>query len=214
MFELLWYSQMPCFDVKGLTSIAKDEVSFLKKCFWKENPISCSAIFNLRPTDQGMCCSFNMEKADQILKESKYTEAISERQSEDSELAFETKDLPTWYVEKREPNPQAGRNKGLMLIIDGHSNKVSSGTVSENVNGFLTLVGDKDSFPMLSLTSLIARPGYENNINVDAINLESKIETRKYEPRRRNCYFPDEYNLDTHQHYSQFNCVFVNMNTF
>ena len=31
MFELLWYSQMPCFDVKGLTSKAKDELSFLKK---------------------------------------------------------------------------------------------------------------------------------------------------------------------------------------
>ena len=32
MFQLLWYSQMPCFDVKGLTSKAKDELSFLKRC--------------------------------------------------------------------------------------------------------------------------------------------------------------------------------------
>ena len=26
MFQLLWYSQMPCFDVEGLTSKAKDEL--------------------------------------------------------------------------------------------------------------------------------------------------------------------------------------------
>ena len=27
LFELLWYSQMPCFDVKGMTSSFKDEIS-------------------------------------------------------------------------------------------------------------------------------------------------------------------------------------------
>ena len=175
---------MPCFDVKNLTSQAKDEMSFLKKCFWKDNPISCNAIFTQRPTDQGMCCSFNMAKANQILKESKYTQAISARQSEDAEFAFETKDPPGWYTENKEPIPQAGRNKGLMLIIDGHANKVSDGTVKENVNGFIALVDDDDKFPLLSLTSLIARPGYENNIKVDAIHLETKKETRKYEPNR------------------------------
>ena len=208
MFELLWYSQMPCFDVKNLTSQAKDEMSFLKKCFWKDNPISCNAIFTQRPTDQGMCCSFNMAKANQILKESKYTQAISARQSEDAEFAFETKDPPGWYTENKEPIPQAGRNKGLMLIIDGHANKVSDGTVKENVNGFIALVDDDDKFPLLSLTSLIARPGYENNIKVDAIHLETKKETRKYEPNRRNCYFPDEHKLKAHRRYSQFNCIF------
>ena len=47
MFELLWYSQMPCFDVKGLTSQAKDQISFLKRCFWKNNPININPL--LRP---------------------------------------------------------------------------------------------------------------------------------------------------------------------
>ena len=208
MFELLWYSQMPCFDVKDLTSQAKDELSFLKKCFWKDHPISCNAIFDQRPTDQGMCCSFNMAKADKLLREGKYTEAISARQSEDAEFAFETKDPPDWYQQNMEPRPQAGRTKGLMLIVDGHSNKASAGTVKDNVNGFITLVDDNLKFPLLSLTSLIARPGYENIIKVDAINLESKKETRKYEPERRNCYFPDEHTLKIHRHYSQFNCIF------
>ena len=54
----------------------------------------------------------------------------------------------------------------------------------------------------------MARPGYESNIKVDAINLKARNEIRKYEPKRRNCYFPDEYKLEIHQQYSQFNCLF------
>ena len=208
MFELLWYSQMPCFDVNGLTSKAKDELSFLKKCFWKNNPISCNAIFNQRPTDKGMCCSFNMGKADQILKESKFTKAISARQLEDADYAFEDDDPPQWYTKMREPKPEAGRNKGLMLIVDGHSNKISAGSVKENFKGFITLVDDNDKFPLLSSSALISRPGYESNVNVDAIKLESKKETRGYVPKRRGCFFPDEFKLKIHQRYSQFNCIF------
>ena len=31
LFELLWYGQMPCTDVRGVTSETKDELSFIKK---------------------------------------------------------------------------------------------------------------------------------------------------------------------------------------
>ena len=171
LFELLWYSQMPCFDVRGLTSEAKDEISFLKRCFWKNNPINCSAIFQQRPTDQGMCCTFNMEKADEILKSSKYTEVISKRQVEDAENAFEPAEIPEWYISDVEPTPESGRNKGLMLIVDGHSNMQSAGTVKENFDGFVTLVDDSNKFPMVSVANMITRPGHENDIKVDAIKL-------------------------------------------
>ena len=157
---------MPCFDVKGLTSKAKDELSFIKRCYWKENPINCTAIFQQRPTDQGMCCSFNMRKAEAVLKESKYTQAISNRQSEDAKNAFDSNELPKWYINNKEPTPEAGRNKGLMLVVDGHSNKQSSGTVKENFRGFITLVDDNNKFPLTSLTNLMARPGYENNLSL------------------------------------------------
>ena len=199
---------MPCFDVKGLTSEAKDELSFIKRCYWKENPINCTAIFQQRPTDQGMCCSFNMRKAEAVLKESKYTQAISIRQSEDAKHAFDSNELPKWYTNNKEPTPEAGRNKGLMLVVDGHSNKQSAGTVKENFRGFITLVDDNNKFPLTSLTNLMARPGYENNIKVSAIKLDAKNEIRQYGAHRRNCYFPDEYKLQVHQRYSQFNCLF------
>jgi len=38
----------------------------LKKCTWKQNDINCAAIFSTFPTDQGMCCSFNMIGANQV----------------------------------------------------------------------------------------------------------------------------------------------------
>jgi hypothetical protein len=109
MFELLWYSQLPCTDVKGLTSKEKDELSFVKRCYWKDKLVSCNAIFQKRPTDQGICCSFNMEKAENVLRSSKYTKAISMRQNDEIELGFEKAETPQWYLENEEPTPEAGR---------------------------------------------------------------------------------------------------------
>ena len=82
MFQLMWYSQLPCFDVNQITSTKMDEMSFIKKCSWKGKEISCPSIFEMQPTDRGMCCSFNMEKAERIFQKSKYTEVISKYQKE------------------------------------------------------------------------------------------------------------------------------------
>ena len=57
MFEILWYSQLPCFDVKDITSQEKDEVSAIKRCIWKGRTVGCSSIFKMRPTDRGLLVS-------------------------------------------------------------------------------------------------------------------------------------------------------------
>ncbi len=72
LFELLWYSQLPCFDVEGVTSDYDGHRSLLKRCTWKGVVLNCSAIFRTFPTDRGMCCAFNMIKADELFKESQY----------------------------------------------------------------------------------------------------------------------------------------------
>ena len=208
LFELLWYAQMPCVDVKGITSEAKDEISFIKRCYWKGKLISCNAIFQRRPTDQGTCCSFNMEKAETILKDSKYKEAISHTQSEEARNGFEAGEKPEWYIENGEPIPEVGRDKGLSLIVDSHSDHLSAASISDNSRGFVTIVDDNDKFPLVSLSSIVARPGFESNIKVTALKLQAKDEIRKYAPHLRNCYFPDEYELEIHKFYSQPNCLF------
>ena len=83
LLEVLWYSQLPCFDVKGITSLKPDQMSFIKKCAWKGKDIPCPLIFKTIPTDKGMCCTFNMEKAEEIFRQSTYSEMIQGFQKSD-----------------------------------------------------------------------------------------------------------------------------------
>ena len=45
--------------------------------------MSCQAIFKTLPTDRGMCCSFNMEKAEEIFQKSTYSALVQDMQSFD-----------------------------------------------------------------------------------------------------------------------------------
>ena len=45
MFSMLWYSTIPCFDVKDVTSQTDGEKGMLRYCQWKGKQIPCSAIF-------------------------------------------------------------------------------------------------------------------------------------------------------------------------
>ena len=55
LFSALWYSSMPCYDLKGLTAHFDKDSSFLKYCEWKGIAMNCSNIFTTFPTDIGMC---------------------------------------------------------------------------------------------------------------------------------------------------------------
>ena len=44
LFTVMWYSQLPCFDVKNITSNAAGKTSIIKKCFWKEKELDCPGI--------------------------------------------------------------------------------------------------------------------------------------------------------------------------
>ena len=83
LFMIMWYSQLPCFDVKNITSTAAGETSIVKKCFWKEKEMDCPTIFRTMPTDRGMCCVFNMKKAEEIYEKSIYEELLQTMQNTD-----------------------------------------------------------------------------------------------------------------------------------
>ena len=88
VFQLLWYSQLPCFDVKDVTSNWPDQMSIIKSCSWKGKKISCPSIFKMLPTDRGMCCTFNMKKAEEIFQETKYAELVQKFQNSDQEKRY------------------------------------------------------------------------------------------------------------------------------
>ena len=207
LFELLWYSQLPCFDVQNITSSVKDEMSLIKRCYWKGKEISCASIFVTRPTDRGMCCSFNMEKAEKIFRKGKYGNMVSTMQETDKLGSFDNTSFPTWYTEQEEPSTQPGQNKGLMLVLDAHTDKVSSGSVSDNFKGFVTVVDDSGNYPLTQTNGFLVRPGRENHVALSALEIHGNEAIRNIKPEDRDCYFSDEHPLEEHQKYSQSNCV-------
>ena len=72
LFDILWYKQLPCFDVKDTTSAINNQHGMIKYCEWKGQRIPCSAIFQTSPTDRGMCCTFNVEAAEKMFEDKKY----------------------------------------------------------------------------------------------------------------------------------------------
>lgn len=208
MFSLLWYSQLPCNDVYGLTSSTKDELSFIKRCYWKKRPISCNAIFQKRPTDRGMCCSFNIEKAENIFKKSKYTNVITTRQKHDSKNGFQSSRKPFWYERNNEPITSAGIENGLTLVFDAHSDQISSGSIFDSFQGIPVLVDGNKKFPMVRQSGTTARPGFENSISIHAFQVHANDEIKSISQKRRKCKFPEENNLDIHQEYAKSSCIF------
>jgi hypothetical protein len=86
--EILWSSYLPCFDVENITSMKDRETAVIKVCKWKGVEMPCSAVFKMFPTDMGMCCSFNMEAADEIFNAGFYSNVIMKLQTESADGAF------------------------------------------------------------------------------------------------------------------------------
>ena len=73
-------------------------IGMLKRCKWKGRIISCSSIFSMYPTDRGMCCTFNKQKADEMFKKSRYTEQLERLSYQDKKKSFGNSTFPTeWY---------------------------------------------------------------------------------------------------------------------
>ena len=71
-------------------------VGMIKGCFWKGRRLSCSSIFSMFPTDRGMCCTFNKDKANDIFTQSRYQEQIDRLTEQDKTMSFEDSMVPSW----------------------------------------------------------------------------------------------------------------------
>ena len=86
--RMLWYSNLPCFDVHGVTSEVPDEKSILKACYWKGNSIPCAAIFYPVPTDRGVCCAFNMNPLNEIFNGKTYVSLVIFKINHHNQVCF------------------------------------------------------------------------------------------------------------------------------
>ena len=160
IFSNLWYSTLPCFDVRGITAEKDGEKSILKYCEWKGVEIACSAIFTKFPTDQGMCCSFNIKAADDIFNGETYPKLVRKLQEADKNMSFGiTKGLKQ-SLSDQDLEVIPGRNKGLVLMLDAHTDLLMPGSVDSDYEGFLGLISPKGSFPFIMQEGFEIRPGH------------------------------------------------------
>ena len=134
-----------------LTSQSNGKRSLLKYCEWMGKPIACAAIFSTFPTDQGMCCSFNMKKANEIFRGETYSNLINLMQAKDKNQSFP--------IENKYRGSNIEKNKGLTVILDSNSNLFSPGSVSSESRSFLGMIKPPGSFPITALGSFEIRPG-------------------------------------------------------
>ena len=82
----------------------------------------------------------------------------------------------------KDKKPEPGIEKGLRLVIDAHSNLISSGTMFDNFKGFTTLVGDASSFPLTRMSGLVLKNGQENYVSINPTDVIADDQIRKIAP--------------------------------
>ena len=209
LFSNLWYSTLPCFDVRGITAEKEGDRSVLKYCEWKGEPISCAAIFVTFPTDKGMCCSFNMKAADEIFQGKTYSKLVTELQEADKQAAFTDSQVTKNYADNSEPKTLAGLNKGLLLMLDAHSDLFAAGSVDSDYEGFTGLISSSQSFPYTAQEGFVIKPGHNNIIALTGTEIKADDTLRELSQDSRQCLFPDENStMKIYHNYTYSNCIF------
>ncbi len=209
MFSTLWYTSLPCFDTKGMTAERDGEKSILKYCEWKGMQIPCAALFTNFPTDQGMCCSFNIREAEYIFQGKTFPRLVSKLQMDDKNASFGNSIPPLKYTSSKEPTTLPGRNKGLVLMIDAHADIVAASSVNSDFKGFIGLVSPSGSFPFTIQEGFEIRPGHNNIIALTGSKIDADDTLKDLPVDQRKCLFADEnLNMTIHTKYTQSNCLF------
>ena len=108
-----------------------------------------------------MCCALNPGEA---LRASEYRELVREMQGGEDKQVDEVKS-------------QAGKTKGLRLVLDLHSNSVSFGSLEQDYDAFNVFIGQRTEFPILKERSIQLQPGQKlqlkNNLEVHKDLLQS-----------------------------------------
>ena len=209
IFSTVWYSSLPCFDIRNITALSNGDSSLLRYCEWKGKPISCSAIFSTVPTDQGMCCSFNMKAANEIYVESEFRDLLIEMQQSNKVASFLPSAIPKSYMQGGEPKIIPGRNKGLVLLLDAHSDWLTPGSAEGDFNEFTAFIDSSGSFPLMNQEGIQIKPGFNNVISLISSRVKADPSLAGLDKDIRNCLFPEENSgLKIYRKYSYLNCKF------
>ena len=196
----LWNTGLPCTD-SGTSEGKETNKSILKYCAWKGKQVPCADIFSTYPTDQGMCCTFNMRIADDLFTGQTYPQLIKTLQNKEKPSGLH---LPI-EIQNTEP----GKNKGLFVVLDLHSDILSTSSIDDDKQGFIGLITQGGNFPQVNVGGFDIKPGHKNVVGLTGTMISADIALRSMDPNSRNCSFPWENNfLNIFKNYTQSNCYF------
>lgn len=167
LFRLLRHTALPCFP----EDVTISPGHMLKSCQWGGQEVDCRKLFTPVPTDSGMCCAFNTKN---ILRH----EEACRGDGQDTEYPCLVLELQNRTGAERKHTKKAtfGKNKGLKVTLDRHSNLDSLQTVVDNDNGFRVFIGDPTEFPMLNNDQLLLSTGHRHLIRLSASHVSSTNE--------------------------------------
>jgi hypothetical protein len=194
VLSTLWNTGMPCSNLEENNSV-------LKYCEWKGKQVPCAAIFSTYPTDQGMCCTFNMKAANELFSGETYPAMIETLQNMEKLTEF----LKTHLELKTEP----GMNKGLLVVLDSHSDILSASSIDEDKHGFVGLITQGGKFPQINAGGFDIKPGHKNVVGLTATMISADDALQNMNPKSHYCSFQsDSISLKIFKNYTQSNCIF------
>ena len=107
-----------------------------------------------------------MKAADDIYLKGPYSKIISDLQDSAAASAFTDIKKPDWYLKASEPSSIPGRNKGLFVILDAHTNMFTSASQHNDFDGFLGLINPSGSFPFIALEGFEIKSGHLNTVSL------------------------------------------------
>ena len=97
--------------------------------------------------------------------------------------------------------------KGLLVVLDAHSDLLSPGSVNADFQGLTAMIDSGGSFPMTTYKGFHLKPGHMNLVTLSATKISATLSLKAISPLKRNCYFSEEnQGLIMHKEYTQSNC--------
>ncbi|KFB51116.1 AGAP006704-PA-like protein [Anopheles sinensis] len=148
----------------------------IKVCYWLGSEVPCAQVIHRTKTDNGFCCSYNVDQAMQPL--------VARRNGDSTDQGAHHGP----YRPQRLSG--AGRHVGLSLLIDIEPDTYMAPTKS--FYGAEIYVHDSMDFPSDADFEHVAQPGWDVVMSVIPLPIESSSTMRQVPEEMRKCFLPEE----------------------
>lgn len=150
-----------------------DSANAVKQCQWQQKEIDCGRLFVNKPTDSGLCFTFN--PALELLVAYRLRNSSDDKESWNGKTAYGTSvNESTVFI-----SFETGLSSGLSLVLLSNSSDYC-GSVQERA-GFTAVVHDRSAEPLLQMSKDIRlSPGFIANVAMTLQKTERQTESFGY----------------------------------